>query len=297
MTDSARRWCRLYADIVDDERIRLLDPEDRWYFVALLACMCQGLMDKAEGPLLDRMVGVKLGLADAAIGPLKQRLQDVGLVGDDWVPRAWERRQYRHDSSAERVRKHRSKKRAKEIEEQWGGGGNGDVTLQERYRNGDVTSTDTENRDTSSDDDVTRAGAREGAAAGDSQAVPEPEPAPEHPVGLSDNPRDGYETWEPRQTTIEALRMAMIEPEYAMSVLPMFRVYAASRDLGRANEGARWDPRRLDHSFVRFCRRQAVEDASLRRQSTTEGDRDRPATERKHNAAMQRIIDRSATRR
>ena len=37
MSTETMQWFRLYAGIVDDEKLRLLAFEDRWHYVALLA--------------------------------------------------------------------------------------------------------------------------------------------------------------------------------------------------------------------------------------------------------------------
>ena len=56
------KWLRLYAETIDDEKLRLLAFEDRWHFVALLCCKAQGLLDSSDA-LMRRKVAVKLGLA------------------------------------------------------------------------------------------------------------------------------------------------------------------------------------------------------------------------------------------
>lgn len=108
------KWFRLWSDIVDDEKLRLLDFTDRWHFVALLACKARGIVDD-DGGLKRRKVAVKLGLDEAALDDVARRLADVGLVDFATLqPVAWSRRQFLSDSSTDRVRAHRERKQFRE---------------------------------------------------------------------------------------------------------------------------------------------------------------------------------------
>ena len=72
-------WFRVYTEMVDDEKLRLLAFEDRWHFVALLCLKGQGLLDEG-GPLLMRKVAVKLGLSVREVEEVARRLAEVELV-------------------------------------------------------------------------------------------------------------------------------------------------------------------------------------------------------------------------
>lgn len=126
-------WFRMYAEAVDDAKLRLLAFEDRWHFVAILCCKCQGVLD-IEQPLLDRRVAVKLGLQKNDLDEVRRRLMEAGLINDMWQPLQWMKRQFVSDVSTNRVRKYRENKTKKT--------GNGDETFlkRTRYR----TDTDTE---------------------------------------------------------------------------------------------------------------------------------------------------------
>lgn len=89
-------WFRLYTEMVDDEKLRLLAFEDRWHYVALLCCKNSGLLDREQDrPMLLRKLGVKLGLASADLDSALLRLSEVGLITlPDCQPMAWEKRQY-----------------------------------------------------------------------------------------------------------------------------------------------------------------------------------------------------------
>lgn len=107
------QWFRLYAGIVDDEKLRLLAFEDRWHYVALLALKCDGILDKGLDPqMLNRQVAVKLGVQLRELEAIANRLEEVGLIdAETFQPLAWDRRQYRSDSSTPRVREFRERKK------------------------------------------------------------------------------------------------------------------------------------------------------------------------------------------
>jgi len=111
-------WFRMYAEAVDDDKLRLLAFEDRWHFVAILCCKTQGVLD-CHPDTLERRVAVKLGLQLRDSDEVKRRLMEVGLIDEKWQPVNWEKRQPPSDNdptNAERQRRHRDKKR-KEKEE------------------------------------------------------------------------------------------------------------------------------------------------------------------------------------
>ena len=102
-------WFRMYAEAVDDEKLRLLAFEDRWHFVALLCLKAMGTLDNGA-PHLERRIALKLGLQLPQLDEVKRRLLDVNLITDDWQPVKWDSRQYDSDISTERVRRFRAKR-------------------------------------------------------------------------------------------------------------------------------------------------------------------------------------------
>jgi hypothetical protein len=103
-------WFRLYAEAVDDEKLRLLAFEDRWHFVALLCCKARGILDEPDSSLLLRKVAVKLGLDLRELGEVTRRLAEVGLICKETLqPLAWDHRQFQSDSSSERVKAYRER--------------------------------------------------------------------------------------------------------------------------------------------------------------------------------------------
>lgn len=113
MAKNEMSWFRAYADMVDDEKLRLLAFEDRWHFVALLCCKRSGLLDHGDShDLLWRKVSVKLGIHLRELEAVAGRLSEVGLIDPKtFQPLAWEERQFESDSSTARVREYRARKK------------------------------------------------------------------------------------------------------------------------------------------------------------------------------------------
>lgn len=73
-------WFRLYAEAVDDDKLRLLAFEDRWHYTALLCCKAQGIIDDG-GALLHRRVAVKLGVQPDVLAKIARRItKELGGV-------------------------------------------------------------------------------------------------------------------------------------------------------------------------------------------------------------------------
>jgi hypothetical protein len=103
-------WFRMYAEAVDDEKLRLLAFEDRWHFVAVLCLKAMGTLDNGA-PHLERRIALKLGLQLPQLDEVKRRLVDVCLITNDWQPVKWDSRQYDSDISTQRVRRFREKRK------------------------------------------------------------------------------------------------------------------------------------------------------------------------------------------
>lgn len=73
-------WFRLYGEIIDDEKLLLLAFEDRWHYIAVLACKSRGIFDRGdEAELLHRKLAVKLQVTVEQLEGILKRLADVGL--------------------------------------------------------------------------------------------------------------------------------------------------------------------------------------------------------------------------
>ena len=108
-------WLKLYTEILDDPKIRLLAFEDRWHYVALLCCKSEGLQDERDG-IWERLLRVKLGLAEVEFCSLKKRLLEVFLIDENWNPTGWDKRQGAGDEkAAERQRRYREKLKKRNV--------------------------------------------------------------------------------------------------------------------------------------------------------------------------------------
>lgn len=141
-TMSELPWFRLYADAIDNVKLRMLAFEDRWHFVALCCCKRQGLLDKSDDPNFDRMLAIKLGVAELDLQEIKRRLMEVDLIDDQFQPVGWADRQFESDSSTARVRKYRAKQKKRSTKQEC----NVSVTGQDTD-----TDTDTDKTHTSAD--------------------------------------------------------------------------------------------------------------------------------------------------
>lgn len=110
-----RPWLRLWAEIVDDEKLRLLAFEDRWHFVAFLAIKAQGILDSGDDQkILRRKVAVKLGLQALELDEVVRRLCEVDLLCPDTLqPKNWAKRQFESDVSSWRVKQFRERNKVK----------------------------------------------------------------------------------------------------------------------------------------------------------------------------------------
>lgn len=106
-------WFRVYAEMVDDDKLGLLSFEDRWHYVALLCCKAKGLLDPSDEFMLEK-VRKKLGLSLKDLGKLADRLARVRLIDRQSLePIAWDKRQRKSDgdaTNAERQKRYRNAK-------------------------------------------------------------------------------------------------------------------------------------------------------------------------------------------
>jgi hypothetical protein len=102
------KWFKVHAEIIHDPKIRALAFEDRWHFVAVMALTADGTLDE-PAELRDELVSVALGLHGVDLDKAKARLMRLRLIGDDWKPCKWDKRQDSTDPrAAERMRRYRA---------------------------------------------------------------------------------------------------------------------------------------------------------------------------------------------
>ena len=135
-------WFRMYTDFLNDPKMIALAFEDQRHFIGILALKSDDALDAVvEESLMDRIVAQRLWIDHGIIRDVKKRLVNAGLIDTAWQPLAWDKRQFKSDSSKDRV----ARFRARNKEESSGfEDGNGDETLQKRPSNAVDTDTDTD---------------------------------------------------------------------------------------------------------------------------------------------------------
>lgn len=106
-------WFRMYAEFATDPDVQTLAFEDQRHYLVILCLKCNGTLDK-EYPSPERRLQVirrTLGLSAEASDECKRRLTEAGLIDLQWQPLGWDSRQFVSDSSAERTREWRERKR------------------------------------------------------------------------------------------------------------------------------------------------------------------------------------------
>lgn len=132
------RWFRFYDDAINDPKILKLPEATRWSWVALL---CIASKNDGKLPAIDDialMLRTTPAKAAATIAALVQATL-LDRVGDGYAPHNWDARQFKSDTSNERVKRYRNGKRNV----------TGNVTVAAPYTEQTQSRTDTEARDVS----------------------------------------------------------------------------------------------------------------------------------------------------
>ncbi len=105
-------WFRMYAEVVDDPKVQMLPPDlfKSWVNILCLACRNNGIL-----PPVDQLA-FSLRCDEAHALAVVERLTSAGLIdrlagGSDGVrnaPHGWSKRQYKSDTSTERVKRFRA---------------------------------------------------------------------------------------------------------------------------------------------------------------------------------------------
>lgn len=150
MNGKGIQWFRLFASLIDNEAIRLLAFEDRWHYVALHCLKAQGVLDAGDEPaMLQRKVGVKLGLQLRELEAAAARLDELGLIdADSFQPADWNSQQFASvtdPTAAARMRRYRENKKKQKQEV---GGVTGTLPVTPVTVTGAYTNTNTEKETT-----------------------------------------------------------------------------------------------------------------------------------------------------
>jgi hypothetical protein len=102
------RWFRMYDELLDDPKVQRLAPEDfkGWVNLLCLASRNNGKLPKAED------IAFALRETAESVSSLFHRLESVGLVvsrNGTYSPYKWAERQYKSDTSTDRVKRFRER--------------------------------------------------------------------------------------------------------------------------------------------------------------------------------------------
>jgi hypothetical protein len=104
-------WFRMYAGVINDPKVMRLPEATRWHWVA---CLCVASDNGGRlPPAVDLAFALRMTEQRAAV--LVTELHRAGLldkVDGGFAPHNWEGRQYKSDSSTERVKRFRERKSA-----------------------------------------------------------------------------------------------------------------------------------------------------------------------------------------
>lgn len=116
------QWFRMYAEFATDPKVQMLSEVMQRRLIMLLCMRCSN--DLVTLHVTE--IAFQLRISDDDLKETKSLFVSKGFIDEHWNVTNWEKRQYRSDSSAERVARHRENKKRV---------GNGDVTLQKRRSN------------------------------------------------------------------------------------------------------------------------------------------------------------------
>ena len=111
-------WLKLYTEIVNDPKIQLLEPSDRWHYIVLLCAKADGLFE-IKPALRLKMLEVQLRLSSEKMNCLYERLREVMLIDENWSPAGWDKRQVTKDPTGKlrkRAQRERNKKLANDLD-------------------------------------------------------------------------------------------------------------------------------------------------------------------------------------
>ena len=137
------KWFKLYTELAQHPRLRILAFEDRWHYVSLMCAKADGTLEQ-DAALRDKMLGVHLGLSAVEMDAVKDRLMDVDLITSDWDIINWEDKQSSDATGAARKRRQRAKEKLSKEKE---------LRIKNKEQNVTVTG---QSRDTKKDEQIAR---------------------------------------------------------------------------------------------------------------------------------------------
>lgn len=101
------QWFRMYGEFLTDPKVQMLSEEDQRRYIMLLCFKCCN----GDVTFQDEEVTFQLRISNDQWRETKHNLINKNLITEDNQPTQWNKRQYVSDTSSERVRKHREKKK------------------------------------------------------------------------------------------------------------------------------------------------------------------------------------------
>jgi len=102
----ANQWFRMYSEFLTDPKVQMLSEADQRRYIMLLCLRCNG-----EVTLHETEIAFQLRISNEEWAKTKAVLIEKSLIDESNNPTNWDKRQFRSDSSAERVSRHRAKKK------------------------------------------------------------------------------------------------------------------------------------------------------------------------------------------
>jgi hypothetical protein len=136
------KWFKLYPEIANHPRLRILSFEDRWHYISVMCAKADGTLDQANAKLRDQMLSVHLGLTPVEMAQVKERLMDVELIAEDWDIINWEDKQSSDATGAARKRRQRAREKLVKEEELRNKNKEQNVTVTGQSRDKDFTGRD-----------------------------------------------------------------------------------------------------------------------------------------------------------
>lgn len=140
------KWFKLYTELAQHPRLRILAFEDRWHYVSLMCAKADGTLEQ-DAALRDKMLSVHLGLSAVEMDAVKDRLMDVDLITSDWDIINWEDKQSSDATGAARKRRQRAKEKLSKEKE---------LRIKNKEQNVTVTGQSRDSHGTEKDDQIAK---------------------------------------------------------------------------------------------------------------------------------------------
>ncbi len=115
-------WFRFYSEFSHDPKVQMMGEAMQRRYIMVMCLRCSNELVT----LHETEIAFHLRITDAELAETKALFISKGFIDDKWNLLNWDKRQYKSDSSAERVARHRENKKRDS---------NADVTLQQRQSN------------------------------------------------------------------------------------------------------------------------------------------------------------------